>query len=186
MKGIVETMDTFKEKWSKIVHRKNGLFLLGIAGILLIGFSGFFSTDSNTEPAADSSYQAESDYQKKIEEQLTEVIGQVQGAGEVTVMLTLESGPETVYAQNEQSQTSTREDEEGTVQRDSSFQNEHILFDSGVGKQALVEEQLVPDIKGVAVVCSGGDDIAVIERITELVSVVLDLPSSRICVTKKI
>lgn len=186
MKGIVETMDTFKEKWSKIVHRKNGLFLLGIAGILLIGFSGFFSTDSNTEPVADSSYQTESDYQKKIEEQLTEVIGQVQGAGEVTVMLTLESGPETVYAQNEQSQTSTREDEEGTVQRDSSFQNEHILFDSGVGKQALVEEQLVPDIKGVAVVCSGGDDIAVIERITELVSVVLDLPSNRICVTKKI
>ena len=73
-----------------------------------------------------------------------------------------------------------------TSQRDSSFQNEHILFDSGVGKQALVEEQLVPDIKGVAVVCSGGDDIAVIERITELVSVVLDLPSNRICVTKKI
>ena len=98
----------------------------------------------------------------------------------------MESGPETVYAQNQQSQTSTREETDGSLQKESSFQNEHILLDNNSGKQALVEEQLTPEIKGAAVVCSGGDDIEVIERITELVSVVLDLPSNRICVTKKI
>ena len=42
------------------------------------------------------------------------------------------------------------------------------------------------ELKGVAVVCEGGDDITVIKRITDLVSVVLGLSTNRICVTKMI
>ncbi|WP_367925213.1 stage III sporulation protein AG [uncultured Ruthenibacterium sp.] len=181
-------MDIFKDVFSKFQNKKNWLFIIGIIGILLIGFSEFLTekTSNSSEISSTKETDSESIYQKEMEQRLTEIICQVEGAGEVSVMLTLESGPETVYAQNEQNQTQTQQNEDGTVQKQSSYQNEHILFDSGDGKQALVEEQLTPEIRGVAIVCSGGDDIEVIERITELVKVVLDLPSNRICVTKKI
>ena len=181
-------MDAIKEKLATAVNKKNWLFWLGLAGILLIGLSEIFSGgDKEAGNRADPQESCvESTYQEEMEQRLLEIIRQVEGAGEVSVMLTLEGSPETIYAQNEQTQTQVQEDENGSLKRESSSQNEHILFDSGAGKEALVEEQLAPEIKGVAIVCSGGDDIEVIERITELVSVVLDLPSNRICVTKKI
>ena len=180
-------MKMIKDKISLLENKKNWLFLVGIAGIILIGLSEIFSggSEKSVQSSATETY-SESAYREKMEQQLAEILSQVEGAGEVKVMLTLESGPETVYAQNQQSQTSTREETDGSLQKESSFPNEHILLDNNSGKQALVEEQLTPEIKGAAVVCSGGDDIEVIERITELVSVVLDLPSNRICVTKKI
>lgn len=57
-------------------------------------------------------------------------------------------------------------------------------MDAGSGRQALVETAREPEIKGVAIVCEGGDDVAVIKRITDVVSVVLGIPTNRICVTK--
>ena len=53
-------------------------------------------------------------------------------------------------------------------------------------KQAPVETRLEPEVKGVAVLCEGGDDILVIKRITDLVATVLDIPTNRICVAKMI
>lgn len=70
--------------------------------------------------------------------------------------------------------------------RKESYKSEHIIVDAADGKQPLVETHIEPEVKGVAVVCEGGDDITVIKRITDLVSVVLGLSTNRICVTKMI
>lgn len=115
------------------------------------------------------------------------MIGAVQGAGRVRVMLTLENDGETVYAYDEQSDTQTiagTGGTNGTMERRQSYENEHVLIDAEGGKQPLVETCLEPEVKGVAVVCEGGDDITVVKRVTELVSVVLRLPTNRVCVIK--
>ena len=66
----------------------------------------------------------------------------------------------------------------------SSTRTEHVILESGTEYAPLLEQAYEPEVRGVAVVCEGGDDILVIGRITELVSVVLGIPTNRICVTK--
>ena len=146
--------------WQEMLHglfqKKNWLFFVGLAGICLIFLSDI-------------------------------LFGGRQGAGKVQVMITLESAGETVYARDEQSDTQTTQDgSDGVTDRKESYKSEHIIVDAADGKQPLVETHIEPEVKGVAVVCEGGDDITVIKRITDLVSVVLGLSTNRICVTKMI
>ena len=63
-----------------------------------------------------------------------------------------------------------------------SEQQTHVLLEDGT---ALAETIYQPQVRGVAVLCEGGDDVGVAARITELVSALLDLPSNRICVERR-
>lgn len=173
------------------VQKKNALFFLGLAGILLIFLSDLlFAPHSAAEEAVSQPASAPQTVQRgqteqELEARLTEMISAVQGAGKVRVMLTLENDGETVYAYDEQSDTQTAAGgTDGTASRRQSYENEHVLIDAGSGKQPLIETCLEPEVKGVAVVCEGGDDITVVKRVTELVSVVLRLPTNRVCVIK--
>lgn len=43
---------------------------------------------------------------------------------------------------------------------------------------------VTPTVRGVVVVCDGGDDPVIINRVTEAVTKSLDIPFSKVCVTK--
>ena len=91
------------------------------------------------------------------------------GAGKTTVMVTLGTGEEMIYALDTQS---------GDMQS----QQTHVLLEDG---SALTETVCVPQVCGVAVLCEGGGDVRIAARITELVSALLDLPSNHICVEQR-
>lgn len=78
--------------------------ILGVTAMLLILFSELFSTSA--KPAANAGSPAavsETAYREQLETQLTELIEQLDGAGKTVVMVTLESGEETIYAVDTQS-----------------------------------------------------------------------------------
>lgn len=165
---------------SKFLKSKYALVSLGLAGILLIFFSelpGFSVSQKEEAAAAADTGEA---YVQQMEEKLTQLLQDVQGAGQVHVMVTLEASGQSVYAQDEEQDTSYGQD----GQRQSNIRTEHVILDSGTQRTPLLEQEYEPEIRGVAVVCEGGDDILVVGRITELVSVVLGIPTNRICVTK--
>ncbi|MBC5579932.1 stage III sporulation protein AG [Anaerofilum sp. BX8] len=163
--------------------RTSALFLLGLAGILLIFLSDL--AGQKTKAPAEAEGENLELYVQKLEERLLDTVKVVQGVGKVKVMLTLEGGAETVYAFTEKSsKTQTVSDSGANSSQQSSYENEFVLVDAGSGRQALVETAREPEIKGVAIVCEGGDDVAVVKRITDVVSVVLGIPTNRICVTK--
>ena len=54
---------------------------------------------------------------------------------------------------------------------------------SGV-EECLVVKVFEPKIKGVAVICQGGDDLAVKKAITETVCALFDISSASVSVTK--
>ena len=91
------------------------------------------------------------------------------GAGKTTVMVTLESGEETIYALD-------------TLSGQTQEQQTHVLLDDGT---ALAQTVCTPRVCGVAVVCEGGGDVRVAARITELLHSLLDLPANRICVEQR-
>lgn len=178
---------------SGLLQKKNLIFWIGLAGICLIFLSDMlFGAKPQESGAAVPAQEAPQETgaagaEQALETRLAQLLTQVEGAGRVCVMVTLENTGETVYAYDERTETQT--DASGadqTPRRTQSYQNEHILYDAAQGKQPLVETCMEPEVKGVAVICEGGDDISVIKRITELVSVVLRLPTNRVCVTKMI
>ena len=85
------------------------------------------------------------------------------------MMVTLESGEETIYALD-------------TLSGQTQEQQTHVLLDDGT---ALAQTVCTPRVCGVAVVCEGGGDVRVAARITELVGALLDVPSNRICVEQR-
>ena len=60
----------------------------------------------------------------------------------------------------------------------------YVLVDGAGGKVPLVTAQLEPEVKGVVVVCQGGDDPLVVRRVVETVRVALNISSSRISVSR--
>ena len=142
--------------------------LLGAAAMLFLLLSELFT--SSEKPAAASAVPAdEGAYRQQLEQQLSDLIAQVEGAGRTTVMITLESGEETIYALD-------------TLSGQTQQQQTHVLLDDGT---ALAQTVCAPRVCGVAVVCEGGGDVRVAVRITELVGALLDVPSNRICVEQR-
>ena len=71
--------------------------LLGAAAMLLILLSELFAPSGKTA-AASAAPEDDNIYRQQLEQQLCDLIAQVEGAGKTTVMVTLESGEETIYA----------------------------------------------------------------------------------------
>lgn len=142
--------------------------LIGGVAMLLLLLSELMPTGTKSA-AASTAPQEIAAYQTQLENRLETLIAQMDGAGKTTVMLTLETGEETIYALDTQS---------GQMQE----QQTHVLLEDG---SALAETIYQPQIRGVAVLCDGGGDVRVAARITEMVGALLDLPSNRICVEQR-
>lgn len=183
-----------KEKFNGFLSNKNYkniVLALGFGGMLLIFCSNFFKpkltekTKSN-ETVTCSSY---SDYTTNLENSLESVVSSIEGAGQSKVLLTLESGTETIYATEEKINKVTSEDKADnntlrTKLSDDCEKKYITVRDSDGSEKALAVTELQPKIKGALIVCAGGDNPAVKQRIIESISTVLNLPTNRICVTK--
>lgn len=137
---------------------------LGILGMILIAFPTG-KPDSKETAQETTSWKG---YQETLETRLESLIGEIQGVGKVSVMVTLETQEETVYALD------TRESEE-------TLEEEHVLLD---GDEPLVETVWYPQVQGVAVVCQGAEDVNVRAQITQIASVLTGVTTNRISIAK--
>ncbi len=112
----------------------------------------------------------------ELEKKLEKALSQVEGAGEVTVVLTLEGGPRQVVARDTSSKWSGEEtQEESTV----------VLADQGSGSERAVElQQLSPGYRGALVVSPGAGQPQVRLALTQAVSALTGLGADRISVCK--
>ena len=96
--GIFKT-----EKGTKII------FAAGIALIVIIFLFSLSDSGGKTKEAApDAAVLSEiDDYEQRLEERLAEIIGNIEGTGEVHIMITLERTEENVYSDRETSVTAT-------------------------------------------------------------------------------
>ena len=108
------------------------------------------------------------------ERRLAQVLSQIDGAGEVSVMLTVEGGTRQVLAQD----TTSAQDEGG-----SEASRTTVVLSQGSGvQQAVPLQQLSPQFRGALVVCSGGDDPQVRLALTQAVAALTGLGADRISV----
>ena len=71
------------------------------------------------------------------------------------------------------------------VNEKSNTENEYIILQSnGSRDEGLVIKVIQPKIRGVAIVCEGGDSAYVQQRITQAVTAVLDIGASRVSIAR--
>lgn len=168
--------DEVKELFDKIRKSDKKLKIalaLGLVGILLLTVSEVMPKKSDSDKGkSELSY---ADYTKQLEEETAELISSIDGVGECRVMLTLKTSNESIYAKNTEENSST-----GNY----SFDSEYVLYDGENGESPVLIKEYLPEVKGVAVVCSGADNNIVRENVINCISSLYSVPSTKISVSK--
>lgn len=155
------------------------ILLLGLGLMLLPA-----GKQSQDEPAAEAAplqtVQTDEEYCRQTERRLAEILSRVDGAGSVSVMLTLQTGPSTSY-QSDLS-TSSRSDPEGTQ---TTVEKKTVILSRGSSyNEAAVIHTEYPAFRGALIVSGGADDASVRYRLMTAVSALLGLGTDQITVVK--
>lgn len=160
-----------EQVWKLLDKYKYVLLLLAVGLALLLWPAG-----EREEPAAAETGGGLGDFDlEALEEKLSRALSQVEGAGQVTVVLTLRSGVEQVPLTDRS--TSTGE-------RGSSVEEKTVVINTGSGQQAAVRMERCPAFQGAVVVCPGGDRAEVRLLLTQAVSSLTGLGADKITVCK--
>ena len=166
--------DSFKNLIEKITCDKKRLFIIvaGIVGVLLLVVSEFIpESEDDVEITENDDEMSFISYEKDIEERLKNLIESIDGAGNVQVMVTIESGDEKVYA-TESKKTENNEEKN------------YVLVDIEGSDSGLLLKIAQPEIRGVAIVCQGADSPTVRNAVVGAVTSVLGISSNRVNVSK--
>ena len=113
------------------------------------------------------------DQVEALEKRMEEALSRITGVGEVRVVLTLQSSPRRILAQDTQS----------TVEADSTDAALTTVVLSGGGTEETVTlQQISPQYQGALVVCSGGGNPSVRLQVVEAVSALTGLGADHISV----
>ena len=148
-------------EWKKILSVIKGnrlLFLLGAVGLVLLLVGGVWTKKSTDSPRSSAVEDGE-DYRATLEETLESAVSQIRGVGRASVTLTLASSEIAVYEKN------------------TSGSGETVAT---AGGEALLLAYRVPEITGVAVVCTGGADPAVQKELYDFLGALLGLDTTEI------
>ena len=189
---VVSNSNSSTGRFKSIFARLEGLMtkknikiiLLVIVGlisvILLFGFGSGKSKSTSSNVVTTSSYISTMDYCKIIENKLIDVLSKVDGAGTVSVMVTVDGSPELIYA-NEQDKTSSTNSSGSTT---SSTYSSPIIIDANGSSSALVMTEVLPAVKGVIVVSSGAGKVETRLNLLKAVSTLLDISTEQVTVLK--
>lgn len=161
-----EILDNF---FGQIKNTKT-LAIILIVGIVLM------MLPTKTEKEASVSIPDESTYKLELEEELSEIIGKIKGAGRVSVMVMLSDSGNTYYATDEKSDSKTDSE---------SQEKTHVFSDEGNKKQALVVKKTEPHISGVLICADGAGNIEVRKNIISAVTALTGVKSHRIEVLER-
>ncbi|MFC4769147.1 stage III sporulation protein AG [Effusibacillus consociatus] len=170
-------------------------YILAALGLILILFGSFNSpkTVKQSETAeatkvvnTDSS--TISRYERLYEEKLAQVLNQIDGVSEVTIMVNLDSTEELVLAENVTTnrQTNQERDKQGGERMVTTVnENKQLVMMKGSPDNPVVVRTIKPHVRGVLVVAKGAQQPRIEALIKESVQRVLEVPSHRISVQPK-
>lgn len=151
------------------------VILIGLALLLIPTKSTQKKTDPETKQTND-----EAAFLADVEHRLALTLAQMQGAGEVRVMLTLKTGAETRY----QTDVSTATETGQSGERSSREQKTVILSAGSAYDEAAVSAVEYPRFQGALILCQGADDPSVKLNCINAVSALTGLKSDQITVVK--
>ena len=147
------------------------IFLVGIIMLCLGSPRDAPESNSQTNNSNTTSTFDLTSFEDSLEKQLSSI----NGAGKVSLLLSIEGTEETVYASNIRESSSGESN--NIYEKDLS-----VLSDSGYGEQPVKVKSISPTFRGAVVLCEGAADINVKYSITQAVSAACGLSMNKISV----
>lgn len=143
------------------------LWLLLLAGLLLLILPGGGEEGEAEQEQGSWNYSLE-----ETEARLAQTLSKIDGAGEVTVMLTVQDSPRKVLAEDR--------DQEERGERSETV----VLSRGGSLQETVTVQEVLPRYQGALLVCPGGDDPEVRLKLTEATAALTGLGSDKISISK--
>ena len=174
MNEIKSFVSKFKDMFSAVKNKKNVLIVsLGFIGIFLIFISEI--VPEREKEIVKTPLDFPSGFELELEKRLEEAVCQISGAGKTDITITLDSSKEYFYAKNSSENIDDSETEK---------ESELVILEGAEGEEPIVLKTDEAKIRGVLVVCEGGNDPLVCEKILEAICALLDIPSNKVSVAK--
>jgi hypothetical protein len=160
--GLKNTNISFKRK--RVIPL---LILCAFLGVILMLLGGRDGGDSKAEDGLEAL--DPNVYAEQVEKQVEELCNRIDGVSGTYAVVALKGGYRAIYASDVQSGSTSKK-------------NQTVLIGSGSDEQGLLIGYENPEISGVGIVCSGGDDYNIRKDIIAMVSSAFGLPSNKIFV----
>lgn len=153
------------------LNKNKFIILILILGLILLVIPSTDRSETEIEVITEQSENILS-----VEDQLSQILSCIEGAGKVKVMLSIASGQETVYQTNDSYSSNTEHmlENSDTV----------IVNNSDRSEMGLIRQVNPPVYSGAIVVCQGADDAKIRFAVTEAVADVTGLGTDKISVLK--
>lgn len=156
---------------NKLFSKYKYFILVLVIGIIFIGFPAA-DVRVNSQPEEITNFNLD-EFEKKLEM----AIGSIEGAGKTSVVLTLLSTEESIYATDIKSDIT---DEQNRKLEE----NITVISTGSYGEEPLLIKKIYPTFKGVGIICEGGDNPVTKLKITEFLTSVLAIGVKDISISK--
>lgn len=191
--------------WSKIDleklrhMRKDQLLIFFLVGVLLLVIALPSGTKEKEKDSRHSEIDGEEavgtqaeeqDYARYLERRLEETLSQLSGAGNVRVMVTLQSSAQKIVEKDTQGERDaiTEEDSQGGRRTSENTSHQETTVYEGMGEKSqepYVSKELTPRVEGVVVLAEGGENALVKRNITEAIQALFGIDTHKIRIMKK-
>ena len=146
------------------------ILMLALLGIILLFASkcSFLNSEEISSPNSMENLDPAT-YARQIEKRVEELCNKIDGVSSTHAVVTLRGGYRAIYAANSQS-------------GNSNSKNQIVVLGSGSNEKPLLIGYENPEIAGIGIVCSGGDDARKREAIISVVSSAFDIGTNKIFV----
>lgn len=170
------------------------LFTIFIIGILLLIMGDTFFANKEKETKTLPQEQKEEVQvgnltEKDLEKRLKEILSQIEGAGQVEVMVTLRTSAESVVAHEEKKEENRTEEEanQGVTKTSEITKQENtvvMLEDSKGNRSPFIVKENVPQVEGIVIVAQGSGNATVRNAMSAAAQALLDVPAHKIAILK--
>lgn len=153
------------------------LIIAGVVGIVLILIS---SLPSSKQAKEQPGVFSEEVYCEELEADVKKLVKEITGSSRVSVVITLEGGINYDYADILE-KTSVEDVGKENESSDTRIKEGYITIkNADGGEEALLVNARLPKVRGVAIVCEGGDNEIINQKILNTVTAALDITSKRV------
>ena len=167
------------KEWLVFLKKPKILIIAGLLGMVLIFLSSLGGGEDKTPKETGGEFSAE-DYRISLQEDIRKMVTEITGSKNVNVVITLENSISYSYADTRE-ETSAAESKENGESSDTQIKAGYITLETADGgEEALLVTAKMPEIRGVAIVCEGGDNKLLNEKIKNTVTAALNITSKRV------
>ena len=164
-----------KRKWLALIGSYKYVLIVVAAGILCLAWPSRSPTEPEQQAAGASSMDLEA-----IQTEMEEILGAIQGVGELRLMLTVDTGTQRELAGD----TSLSYSGATSAPDDYSRDSETVVISQNGDDSVVVTQEIYPQFRGALVVCQGGGNPEVQLSVIQAVSALTGLGADKITVVE--